>query len=354
MTLAISEDSGRSWPIRRNLDVGDGYCLSNNSRDGLNREYSYPSIHQGPDGALNIAYTYFRQAIKYVRVDPQWAYEGTHHARAAWTGAAPAAQCRWPHAVVTGCSSGIGKAIAARLLADGWRVTGLSRSEPSLGGLPVAARGPLGPGVAGRSASRTWAGWTPWSTPPGSSGPPCWASWIRTRWPGCSPSMWRPPAPWRTPWCRTMPDGGRVLLVGSRTSTGSPGKSQYAATKAALLGHGPDVGAGTGAARHHGERAVPGPTDTPMLADPGRAATPPKLPALGPAGGPGGRGGARRFPAGRPREVHHRPELRDLRRRVPVNAPVNRRRTGPNSMRTAGPPPGTAADAQQPPKESQR
>lgn len=77
MTLAISEDSGRSWPVRRNLDVGDGYCLSNNSRDGLNREYSYPSIHQGPDGALNIAYTYFRQAIKYVRVDPRWAYEGT-------------------------------------------------------------------------------------------------------------------------------------------------------------------------------------------------------------------------------------------------------------------------------------
>ncbi|MFF2031154.1 exo-alpha-sialidase [Arthrobacter sp. NPDC058192] len=77
MTLAISEDSGRSWPIRRNLDVGDGYCLSNNSRDGLNREYSYPSIHQGPDGALNIAYTYFRQAIKFVRVDSRWAYEGT-------------------------------------------------------------------------------------------------------------------------------------------------------------------------------------------------------------------------------------------------------------------------------------
>ncbi|MDR6504856.1 exo-alpha-sialidase [Arthrobacter oryzae] len=77
MTLAISEDSGRSWPIRRNLDVGDGYCLSNNSRDGLNREYSYPSIHQGPDGALNIAYTYFRQAIKFVRVDPQWVYQGT-------------------------------------------------------------------------------------------------------------------------------------------------------------------------------------------------------------------------------------------------------------------------------------
>lgn len=76
MTLAISEDSGRTWPIRRNLEVGDGYCLSNNSRDGLNREFSYPSIHQGPDGGLNIAYTYFRQAIKYVKVSPEWAYAG--------------------------------------------------------------------------------------------------------------------------------------------------------------------------------------------------------------------------------------------------------------------------------------
>lgn len=73
MTLALSDDGGRSWPVRRNLEVGDGYCLTNNSRDGLNREFSYPSVHQGADGALNVAFTYFRQAIKYVRVDPEWA-----------------------------------------------------------------------------------------------------------------------------------------------------------------------------------------------------------------------------------------------------------------------------------------
>src|SRR5690348_9034861 len=40
MTLAISEDGGRTWPYKRNLEVGDGYCMTNNSREQLNREFS--------------------------------------------------------------------------------------------------------------------------------------------------------------------------------------------------------------------------------------------------------------------------------------------------------------------------
>jgi predicted neuraminidase len=72
MSLAISEDGGRTWPFRRDLERGDGYCMTNNSREKINRELSYPSIKQGPDGALHIAFTYFRQAIKYVRVDEDW------------------------------------------------------------------------------------------------------------------------------------------------------------------------------------------------------------------------------------------------------------------------------------------
>jgi predicted neuraminidase len=72
MTIAISEDGGRSWPHKRNIEIGDGYCMTNNSREQRNREYSYPTIKQGSDGALHIAFTYFRQAIKYVRVHERW------------------------------------------------------------------------------------------------------------------------------------------------------------------------------------------------------------------------------------------------------------------------------------------
>ena len=72
MTLAVSEDGGRTWAHRRDLDVGDGFCMTNNSREKLNREYSYPSVKQGADGAIHIAFTYYRQAIKYVRVTEDW------------------------------------------------------------------------------------------------------------------------------------------------------------------------------------------------------------------------------------------------------------------------------------------
>lgn len=75
MSLAISEDGGKTWPHIRDVEVGDGYCLTNNSKEKINREFSYPSIKQTEDGMLHIAFTYFRQRIKYVRVPEEWITE---------------------------------------------------------------------------------------------------------------------------------------------------------------------------------------------------------------------------------------------------------------------------------------
>lgn len=75
MTLAVSSDGGVTWPVRRDIETGDGYCLSNNSRDALNRELSYPSICAS-GAALHVAFTRYRQAIEHVALDEAWVYEG--------------------------------------------------------------------------------------------------------------------------------------------------------------------------------------------------------------------------------------------------------------------------------------
>lgn len=185
------------------------------------------------------------------------------------------------HAVVTGCSSGIGKAIARRLLADGWAVTGLSRSETSLGGnfqwkhADLAEPESLDEAVAGLRPANALvhaAGFQRTALL-GDLDPSALAGMFAVHVAAASVLA--------NALVPDMPDGGRVLLLGSRTSTGSPGKSQYAATKAALLGLGRTW------AQELAPRGItvnvlsPGPTDTPMLNDPGRAATPVRMPALG-------------------------------------------------------------------------
>jgi predicted neuraminidase len=70
LTLAFSEDDGASFADRRDLATGSGACLSNNSREGLNRELSYPSIAEAPDGTLHVAFTHHRRAIRHLRLAP--------------------------------------------------------------------------------------------------------------------------------------------------------------------------------------------------------------------------------------------------------------------------------------------
>lgn len=68
LSLAFSSDEGRTWPEIHDIALGDGFCMTNNSSEKRNRELSYPSVVETADGTLHVAFTYFRQAIKYVRL----------------------------------------------------------------------------------------------------------------------------------------------------------------------------------------------------------------------------------------------------------------------------------------------
>lgn len=76
MTLCLSTDGGKSFPLRRVIEDGSGTCLSNNSEDGRNKEMSYPYLVQDPSGDLHVAYTYHRRAIKHVRLPLDWVNRG--------------------------------------------------------------------------------------------------------------------------------------------------------------------------------------------------------------------------------------------------------------------------------------
>jgi NAD(P)-dependent dehydrogenase (short-subunit alcohol dehydrogenase family) len=78
-----------------------------------------------------------------------------------------------------------------------------------------------------------------------------------------------------------MPDGARIVLIGSRAASGIAGRSQYAATKAALIGLARSWAAELIARRITVNVVSPAATDTAMLRDPARANTAPKLPPLG-------------------------------------------------------------------------
>jgi len=69
LTLAVSEDGGRTWPYARNIQMAD--LEYRESQVG----YSYPSIIAGSDGVLHVAFSYLRKAIKYVRVTEDWVRE---------------------------------------------------------------------------------------------------------------------------------------------------------------------------------------------------------------------------------------------------------------------------------------
>ncbi|KRK80886.1 sialidase family protein [Companilactobacillus nodensis] len=72
ITVAISEDEGKTWPFKKNIAEGDGYALTNDSKNKKNREFSYPSIKVAKNGNIDVTFTYFRQKIAFVELTEDW------------------------------------------------------------------------------------------------------------------------------------------------------------------------------------------------------------------------------------------------------------------------------------------
>ncbi|MCQ3031934.1 SDR family oxidoreductase [Pseudomonas syringae] len=185
-------------------------------------------------------------------------------------------------AVLTGVSSGIGMAIAQRLLADGWRVHGLSRrpadidhphfhwTECDLSDLHALEQA-LQP-IHTLDAIVHAAGFMR-TAPLGQLNP------------HDGQAMWQVHVAAASHLVNTLHGrlrpGARIVMIGSRTMQGANGRSQYAATKAALQGM---VRSWAMELAPNGITAnliAPGATETPMLLDPARSGTPPNKPPIG-------------------------------------------------------------------------
>lgn len=189
---------------------------------------------------------------------------------------------RKKRALVTGASSGIGAAIASRLLGDGWRVTGLDRS-------PAPMRAPdFEPVEVDLTDFESVASVLDRLTAIDAFVHA--AGHMRTASLGQldaqdGEGMWRVHVQVAAVIANALSEKfsaqGRIVLVGSRTAAGAPGRSQYAAAKAALTAMARSWAAELAPRGITVNVVAPGATETPMLNDPARQATPPRVPPIG-------------------------------------------------------------------------
>lgn len=200
--------------------------------------------------------------------------------------------------LVTGASSGIGAAISARLVRLGWAVIGVSRHAGfrSSDGVPAPPAG-LGEQIewqpadlADRTAITALIARL-CQEPTGRFDALVHAAGLQmTARLGAletdtAQRMWavhvQAPMMLTNALIDRIPDGGRVLLIGSRTAAGAAGKSQYAATKAAMQGLCRSWAMELLERRICVNVLAPGPTITAMTHLASRSATPVRLPPFG-------------------------------------------------------------------------
>jgi 3-oxoacyl-[acyl-carrier protein] reductase len=188
------------------------------------------------------------------------------------------------HAVVTGSSSGIGRAIAESLLAAGWQVSGLDVlppciAHPGFSAVPVDL-------LRGEDIARVT------TQLPAVDALVHAAGVLRVGPLGSldhagGALMWGLHVDAATRLADAIVPGmaargqGRVVLIGSRVAQGMPGRGQYAATKAALVALARSWAAEVAAQGVTVNVISPAATATGMLQDPARAGSAPRLPPIG-------------------------------------------------------------------------
>lgn len=188
-----------------------------------------------------------------------------------------------PQALVTGSSSGIGLAIATLLAGQGWQVTGIDIAPAELeapGFHPVLCDLSVPDAIAGLPLAGTphaivhAAGFLR-AAPLGeldlAEGEAMWRVHVQSAMALANqflPAMAR--------------EGrGRLVLVGSRVACGIAGRSQYAATKAALVALARSWAAEMAPHGVTVNVVSPGATRTAMQSDPRRGKAPPRIPPMG-------------------------------------------------------------------------
>ncbi|MGC6388248.1 SDR family NAD(P)-dependent oxidoreductase [Ewingella sp. S1.OA.A_B6] len=186
------------------------------------------------------------------------------------------------HALVTGCSSGIGETVCQTLLAQGWKVTGLARraaglSHPHFTPIPldvtetpalIAVLDTLAPVDALIHAAGMMKA-APLGQLDYQASDTLWKLHI-----GVAEVL-------ADRLVAKMPDGARIVLLGSRTASGVAGRSQYVATKSAMIGMARSWAAELAVRGITVNIVAPGATQTPMLDNPQRQSSSPKLPPIG-------------------------------------------------------------------------
>lgn len=186
--------------------------------------------------------------------------------------------------LVTGTSSGIGAAIARSLLADGWQVTGLARRDVSI---PDAGHHYRHLSVDLSDRARLTAVLHEVGTVDTivhAAGMMASARIGELDY-ALSEQLWKLHVSAAeilvNELVGNMPDGGRIILIGSRVANGKAGRSQYAATKSALRGMVRSWAAELAPRQITANIVAPAATETAMLHDPNRKSSLPQCPPMG-------------------------------------------------------------------------